>query len=805
MLMTTILIATMQPSPTANAEEPHGTLTFTVSDSDSNPIPAKLSFTDSEGNKSDMFPNADAEPEKLAIRYHAIYTLDGEGSVTVPVGTWHVYASHGIEWSLDHTTITIEENREYSWDAELVHEIDTTDWVSGDFHLHTLTYSGHGDSNMNERIISLIGENVEFAVATDHNHNTDYQPTIDGLGASEHITAVVGNEVSSPYGHLNAFPLDANAKVVNQKLEAPELFTLIRAEENPYGVTPVIQINHPRWGNIDYFGTRGLDPITGESHDERWSWDFDSIEVLNENPGWGFYDAEITDMPTRSSRHSVLRDWYNMLNAGRNISAVGNSDSHTVTKNIAGIPRNYVYVGNDDPSGINPAKVADAIRSGRMSTTTGPFLRMTANGHPMGSTISVHSESLDIHLDVQSASWIDLDSVRIIQNGDEIASVDFMKEQRGWCKGMEQSHYRPRIRIPIPRDCWIVAIAQGDEPMSPFVMHNDRDVLPLAIANPIYIDADGDGEYTPPRKWAESVIATGDLETIVNMYSEVNPTEQSLLVLASSTDPEIGHKMVLLGLSSDERIVRLAATKTAEALRDNLLLPMLAGVIDSPESDRYLAFSAWMAIDETDEAFGRMLLKRYAKRFGWDTAKRYTKERSLNLPGEFVREWQVARYFALSNDDDRLSNLEHQKQIPEPNIAMLVVPMTTDGEPLTWDEMQSEKDGYLNLSLGETTENVIAYARCWLWSPEERKVDFTVGSDDACRIWVNDEVVFNDASWHSARQDSKFGSCTLQKGWNPVLFKVLNGLQGMGLYFRVLDDEVISTNTNYRNHNEFDM
>ena len=111
-----------------------------------------------------------------------------------------------------------------------------------------------------------------------------------------------------------------------------------------------------------------------------------------------------------------------MLNAGRKIAAVGNSDSHTVTKNIAGIPRNYVYTGNDDPANIDPAQVAEAIRGGRMSTTTGPFLRMTANGHPMGSTISVHDATLDIHIDVQAASWIDLDKVRIIQNGDEVAS-----------------------------------------------------------------------------------------------------------------------------------------------------------------------------------------------------------------------------------------------------------------------------------------------------------------------------------------------------------------------------------------------
>ena len=25
-------------------------------------------------------------------------------------------------------------------------------------------------------------------------------------------------------------------------------------------------------------------------------------------------------------------------------------------------------------------------------------------------------------------------------------------------------------------------------------------------------------------------------------------------------------------------------------------------------------------------------------------------------------------------------------------------------------------------------------------------------------------------------------------GWNPVLFKILNGLTGMGLYFRVMDE-----------------
>jgi hypothetical protein len=126
--------------------------------------------------------------------------------------------------------------------------------------------------------------------------------------------------------------------------------------------------------------------------------------------------------------------------------------------------------------------------------------------------------------------------------------------------------------------------------------------------------------------------------------------------------------------------------------------------------------------------------------------------------------------------------------------------MTTLGEPLKWVDVQSEKDGYLNLSLGEATENVIAYARCWLWSPETREVDFAIGSDDGCRIWVGDELVWDDPSWQTAYKDKKIGSCTLQKGWNPVLFKILNGLKGMGLYFRVMDDEVKSTSSEPNNN-----
>ena len=42
---------------------------------------------------------------------------------------------------------------------------------------------------------------------------------------------------------------------------------------------PVIQLNHPRWSGIDYFGKAELDPLTGVSNSEIYGEDFDSVEV----------------------------------------------------------------------------------------------------------------------------------------------------------------------------------------------------------------------------------------------------------------------------------------------------------------------------------------------------------------------------------------------------------------------------------------------------------------------------------------------------------------------------------------------
>ena len=278
-----------EPVDLAGPLVPCGVLRFEIVDEAGEPMPGRLTFVDQEGRAPKLFPLVHAAPDELAVRRNVVYSLAGRGAIRVPVGSWTVYATRGIEWSRASAELSFAEGEEVAWRAELVHEVDTAGWISADFHLHTRTFSGHGDANLKERVICMIGEGLELAVATDHNHHTDYQPTLDELEAGERVTAVTGNEVSTPLGHFNAFPMEPEGVVPDHTLaDANEIFRLIRASENRFGAVPVVQLNHPRRSWKDYLSQTRLDPVTGRCEDPRFSWNFDSLEVFNSNEGWGY-------------------------------------------------------------------------------------------------------------------------------------------------------------------------------------------------------------------------------------------------------------------------------------------------------------------------------------------------------------------------------------------------------------------------------------------------------------------------------------------------------------------------------------
>ena len=471
------LVLTLLVCLASNIFAQTGSFQFEIRDRESlNLIPGKLVFL-KDGQVIDLGLKSIGQ---IATRQNIVYTADGKGTIEIPAGNYEVWCGRGVEYSADIKQLVIESGKKTKEKFSIFREIDTRGFVGGDMHLHTLTYSGHGDADVDERLISCLGEGLEWVVATDHNHLTDYWPTLKRLGHTDLLKTTIGNEVTTPIGHFNTYPLSDGAQVVDaEQTDANALFQSIRDAEDHQ---QIIQINHPRFVNMDYFTMLGLDSRLGLSDNSFWSWDFDAIEVLNETSGYGW--GVSNDNPI-----SVKNDWYNFLHAGRKITAVGNSDSHTVTQILAGIPRNYLVSSTDDPELISENELVQSIKRQQVSVNRGIFVNMTANGQPLGSLVSTVQGQLILHVNVQAPSWVVVDTVQLIENGRVIQTFPINA-------GNGPVRFDQNIIVNPQRDSWYILVASGSKPMRPLVHDSPTPITPLGFTNPIWIDHNNDGKFT---------------------------------------------------------------------------------------------------------------------------------------------------------------------------------------------------------------------------------------------------------------------------------------------------------------------
>lgn len=744
--------------PLLDPAKPQATLRFAVRDPFQHLIPARLTFRGAGGAGANLFTKTDAAPDELAVRKNVVYSLSGTGAITVPVGKFRVYASHGLEWSLAQADFEFEAGREYSFEPVLKQEIDSTGWISGDFHLHTLTHSGHGDSNLKERIISLVGEGVEFAVATDHNHNTDYGPDVESLKVSEKIAHITGNEVTTPIGHFNAFPLDPERPPVESSLRnAEELFRIVKAEPNEYGVVPVIQLNHPRYVPIDWFGQTGLDPATGTSAQASWSDAFDALEIFNANASWGYFDAEIV-ADQGPSVHSVLNDWFHLLNRGSRHAAIGNSDSHTVHYEFAGFPRNFLQLGIDDVPEIRAKDVVQAIRAKRLFTTTGPFLKVSIDDAPLGAQIAAAARKVSINIEVQAAGWCDVDRVKLVVNGDVRAE---------WAVPQSRTplRFQRESGLDLSQDAWVVVMVEGDDPIDPMIDETKDRCLPLAVTNPVWIDADGDGKFIAP--WArvrdEARGASWSLP-----FAARGAFEQGLVCLAAVEEGRKDAASILTeALKSNDREVLLCAARAAEKLGKD-------APIESLES-------AWQRCRERDGYLQLALVRALSKAGspGWQAKLAEAVAAMLKRASMHGSELQQAFEWRWLEDWESGGT----RAIESSGLGKFA-PAAAD---TTWKTLPADQVRKGRLNLAGSPEMRESRVQGWIVSPDEREVFFALGVDDDACMWVNGVETARRSGSGRTDPPQIFGRMKLIQGANRVEIQVQNRGGAHGLRLGVLE------------------
>jgi len=200
-------------SPTAEALG-GATLKVELVDGDSGErTPGRVTVVDARGG---LWTVAGRSGERCAVRPGAVYVGDGCTTVAISAGKFRVYGGRGFEWSVARENVELRagETREVRLTIRRV--VPTDGYVSCDTPVHTLTYSKHGDATAEERLLTLVGEGVGLAVATEHNLQIDCSPVAERLELQRFVTVVRGNEVTTnSLGHFNVFPIAPGAKVIN--------------------------------------------------------------------------------------------------------------------------------------------------------------------------------------------------------------------------------------------------------------------------------------------------------------------------------------------------------------------------------------------------------------------------------------------------------------------------------------------------------------------------------------------------------------------------------------------------------------
>jgi hypothetical protein len=185
---------------------PPGRVDFEVRDArDGGLLPAKLIFYGKGRTRAPKFV-----PEREDRQFdNVVYTHLGRGVRNIPPGKYRVLVTRGPEYTIDEHDIWVRSGKTVPVRARLERVVDTKGFISCDFHIHSVN-SQDSLVGLEDRVRSLVGENVEFAVPTDHNHVTDYRPVIAALGVGRYVASVPGDEITTSgfvMGHFNVFPI----------------------------------------------------------------------------------------------------------------------------------------------------------------------------------------------------------------------------------------------------------------------------------------------------------------------------------------------------------------------------------------------------------------------------------------------------------------------------------------------------------------------------------------------------------------------------------------------------------------------
>jgi len=461
-------------------------------------IPAKLALT-AEGRDP-----LDFGPESAALGVKNLrYLSDGKDELLLPEGTYQAIVSYGPEHNAAFETFEVRPRELTELNVTLRRSVDTTGWISAEFHSHS-TPSGDNTSSQLGRVLNLLCEQIEFAPCTEHNRIDSYADELEALRASHLLATCTGLELTGkplPLNHQNTFPLewkpglqDGGAPLTDSDWETQvRRLTLWdkRSEK-------LIQQNHPDIGWLIY-------DRDGDSEvDSDFSGHYSLLHAIEIHPLAPFL-TQLNGENSDNASHTRVSDWLQMQNDGIRLTGIVNTDAHYNFHGSGGF-RNWIRCSTDDPAEIDTMEIVRATQAGHVVMSNGPFLEVgVVNPEDPASRWGLPGDEIafqpghQLLIDVQCPNWMKIDRVLVLKNGVPVDKWDF---RRGDSEGFSDStvQFKQTIPLDLKEDAHLVVIAAGENSqLGPVQGPANGKRPPIAIANPIFFDTDGNG-FTPSRE-----------------------------------------------------------------------------------------------------------------------------------------------------------------------------------------------------------------------------------------------------------------------------------------------------------------
>lgn len=451
---------------------------ITIVDTEGAPLPAKITFVAEDERTPPLTIVGERVPYPAQGIRQLAWTASGSAELALEPGAYTVIGSHGPDYELDvRRGVVLEPGKSAALELVLERVLERDGWLMIDSHLHGV-FSQHGEASGVERAITAAAEGLDVAIATDHDYLADYGPATLRAGLEQQLLALTGVELTTRDGHHCIWPLVSDPTRTRGGARAGAASSLEQAYEYYRAAGALVfTVAH----GARYFANAGYDARTGTvSHPERFTWGFNAMELHN-GKGWGG-SSELVPM------------FASLINHGRRIAPVAASDSHTRAFE-AGVGRTYVRLG-DAPRAAS--SIAAAVRELRTVASTGPFIALDASGAGPGDTVTPDAAGgVTLKLSVRAPSWQPIERVTLFENGVEQQRWDASTSPAVGSRAGRALWFEHELRLTPTADSWYAIEVAGDADLAPVIV----DSHPWAYTAPLFIDANADGQFTPP--WAE--------------------------------------------------------------------------------------------------------------------------------------------------------------------------------------------------------------------------------------------------------------------------------------------------------------